>query len=538
MKHPRKEPNFLIFITDQHRADHLGCYGNNIVQTPNIDNLAQKGTKFEKFYVSCPICMPNRATFMTGRMPSLHGVRQNGISLSFEEVTFTHLMREAGYRTALVGKSHLQGMSATEVKFGLPRKDPKKIQPSFALSEAKRQRWLDESYQQELKPTWKNDLNFEPKTPFYGFDHLSLAIGHADRVWGHYSQWLAKRHPDPESIRGPNNALPTNRDIKAPQAWRTAIPEELYPTTFIAEESISFIKDQAKNYPNTPFMLQCSFGDPHHPFTPPGKYFDMYDPADVPLPNGYNHPQDNWPPHLATILAERDTGLSNKSGQRAFGATKEEVREAIALNYGSITMIDDAIGRVITTLSDVGLDDNTVVIFTTDHGDFMGDHQLLLKGALHYQGLIRVPCILSDPNEPRPAKSCSSLSGTIDLAGTILERAGIQSFNGIQSKSLIDIANGLEARTGFVIEESQRRGYMGFKDNFKARTLLSGDWRLTVYSDADWGEIYNLKEDPFEFYNLWHDLKYASKRSELLEQMVHEIMNASEMSPAAKTHGP
>ncbi|MBB43647.1 MAG: sulfatase [Rhodospirillaceae bacterium] len=538
MKRRSKEPNFIVFITDQHRADHLGCYGNNIVQTPNIDNLAKAGTKFEKFFVSCPICMPNRATFMTGRMPSLHGVRQNGISLSFEEVTFTQLMRNAGYRTALIGKSHLQGMSATAVEVGLPLHDPKKKQPSFDLSEARRRRWSDGEYQQELKPTWNKDPFFEPKTPFYGFDHLSLAIGHSDRVWGHYSRWLAERHPDPESIRGPNNALPATRDIKAPQAWRTAIPEELYPTTFIAEESISFIKDQAKNHPNSPFMLQCSFGDPHHPFTPPGKYFDMYDPADVPLPDAYNHPEDKWPPHLAAILAERDAGLSNKSGQRAFGATEEEVREAIALNYGSITMIDDAIGQVICTLSDLGLDDNTVIIFTTDHGDFMGDHQLLLKGALHYQGLIRVPCILSDPNDSSAPGICSGLSGTIDLAGTILEIAGIQSFNGIQSKSLVDIAHGLEARTGLIIEENQRRGYMGLKDNFKARTLLSGDWRLTLYSDTDWGEIYNLKEDPNEFHNLWNDLKYASIRSMLLEQMLREIMDGSEMSPVATTHGP
>ena len=106
-----KQPNFLLIITDQQRADHLGCYGNPIVKTPNIDRLATRGTKFDHFYVATPICMPNRATLMTGRMPSLHGARQNGIPLSLNATTFVEIMRSAGYQTALFGKCHLQSIS-------------------------------------------------------------------------------------------------------------------------------------------------------------------------------------------------------------------------------------------------------------------------------------------------------------------------------------------------------------------------------------------------------------------------------------------
>ncbi|MEK9682941.1 MAG: sulfatase-like hydrolase/transferase [Rhodospirillaceae bacterium] len=538
MTDPTGQPNFLIFITDQHRADHLGCYGNPIVWTPNIDGLADRGTIFERFFVACPICMPNRATFMTGRMPSLHGVRQNGISLSLQEVTFVDLMLNAGYRTALIGKSHLQGMSANPVELGLPIKDLEKIQPPQDLQEARKGRWSDGPYEQELKPTWNKDLGYEPKRPFYGFEHLALAIGHADRVWGHYSRWLSDRHPQPDLLRGPENALPSNRKIVAPQAWRTAIPEDLYPTTFITEETVNFLLDHAKSDRSKPFMLQCSFGDPHHPFTPPGKYFDMYDPADVPLPQAYNHPERHWPPQLAKILEERERGTANKGGQRAFGVTEDEVREAIALNYGSITLIDNSIGKVLKTLSETGLDKNTVVIFTSDHGDFMGDHQLLLKAALHYQGLIRVPCILVDPCVTSPIKRTRNFAGTIDLAGTILDRAGIQGFNGMQSKSLFEIATNQNTRENILIEESQRRGYMGFEPNFKTRTLLHDDWRITLYSGTDWGEIYNLAEDPHEFINRWDDPGYTKKRSELLELMVREMMDLSEMSPSATTHGP
>ena len=134
-------PNFLLFITDQHRVDHLGCYGNPIVQTPNINSLAARGTRFNQFYVSCPICMPNRATLMTGRMPSLHGVRQNGIPLSLGATTFTNLLRDAGYRTALIGKSHLQSLTGNKIEGGLPQPDLNKFQPSDTHAEADLAKW-------------------------------------------------------------------------------------------------------------------------------------------------------------------------------------------------------------------------------------------------------------------------------------------------------------------------------------------------------------------------------------------------------------
>ena len=104
-------PNFLFLITDQHRADYLGCYGHPVLRTPHIDSIAARGTQFRKFYVASPVCMPNRASLMTGRMPAVHGVRSNGIPLSQDCVTFVELLRDAGYDTALIGKSHLQNFT-------------------------------------------------------------------------------------------------------------------------------------------------------------------------------------------------------------------------------------------------------------------------------------------------------------------------------------------------------------------------------------------------------------------------------------------
>ena len=106
-----KRPNFLMIVTDQQRADYLGCAGHTVLKTPHIDGIAARGVRFDRFYVANPVCMPNRATLMTGRMPSLHGVRHNGIPLSLSENTFVDLMRHEGYRTGLIGKSHLQNMT-------------------------------------------------------------------------------------------------------------------------------------------------------------------------------------------------------------------------------------------------------------------------------------------------------------------------------------------------------------------------------------------------------------------------------------------
>ena len=530
-------PNFLFIITDQHRADHLGCYGNAVVKTPNIDGLAARGARFDRFYTATPICMPNRATFMTGRMPSLHGSRHNGIPLSMNATTFVYIMRAANYHTALIGKCHLQSISGGVPTIGIPEPDPNKVQPPAHLREADRT-WLTHGrYDQELRSTWSNDANFDLALPYYGFDHVELAVGHGDEVVGHYARWLKARRSDAESLRGRKNQLPGN-DCVAPQAWRTRVPEELYPTSYVAERTIACLEQRA-SIRDRPFFIQCSFPDPHHPFTPPGKYWDMYDPREIRLPPSFNSGERQLPPHLQQLYSERQQGKANRDGQRTFAVTEREAREAIALTYGMITMTDDAIGRILQRLTALGLADDTVVIFNADHGDFMGDHQLLLKGALHYQGLVRVPFIWSDPAAAKRGIVHSNLCGTLDLARTILQRAGLEGHNGMQGKSLLPALEGKETGAdALVIEEHQRRGYMGFKNNFRARTLITEDHRLTMYEGVDWGELYDLKNDRAEIRNLWHEPDAATKRRDLTERLARKLMELTDTSPLATHHGP
>src|SRR5262245_24302642 len=242
----RKRPNFILFITDQHRADFLGCYGHPVLKTPHIDSIAAAGTAFDRFHVASPVCMPNRASLMTGRMPSLPGVRRNGIPLSTGAVTFVELLRDAGYRTALIGKSHLQnfGSAPPLVKRPPPRAGYR--EPSPELTQAVRNDLGAPVYQQETPEYW-TARDARVRTPFYGFDHVSLVRAHGDKPGGDYDRWLAERNPAARALLGPENSLPHHYTV--PQAWRTAVPPELYATAFIGDRAEAYLRETSAEAP-------------------------------------------------------------------------------------------------------------------------------------------------------------------------------------------------------------------------------------------------------------------------------------------------
>ena len=228
-------PNFLLFITDQHRADFLGCYGHPVLRTPHIDSIAAKGTAFDRFYVASPVCQPNRATLMTGRMPSLHGVRSNGIPLGMDQVTFVDLLRDAGYRTALIGKSHLQnftGWAPLAVLTGgasdairEPTKDLTAVAAPTISTTPK--------YEQETPEFWQQP-GAQVATPFYGFDHVTLVRAHGDEPGGDYDRWLAERDPNAKNLLGVKNAFartttPCHKPI-APRSPRSFTPRRSLAT--------------------------------------------------------------------------------------------------------------------------------------------------------------------------------------------------------------------------------------------------------------------------------------------------------------------
>ncbi|MEM1237966.1 MAG: sulfatase-like hydrolase/transferase [Pseudomonadota bacterium] len=516
-----KRPNFVLFITDQHRADYLGCYGHPILQTPNIDGIAERGVAFDSFYVASPVCMPNRASLMTCRMPSSHGVTMNGVPLSRKNVTFVELLKAAGYKTALIGKSHLQTFTGAPPTTNVPPARDGYFRANGDLTEAVRHDLNTPIYKYEEPDFWSGPQPRVP-TPFYGFDHVELVTGHGDHIGGDYTAWLLEREPNAAELMGAENQLP--HDYTCPQAVRTAVPAELYSTTYIAERAAAWIEDQKDD--DQPFFLMVSWPDPHHPFNPPGKYWDVYNPDDFPVPEAFTRNDWTPPPHVAGVLTTREDGRANLGGMSAVGCSAREAQEAQALTCGMITMIDDAVGQVQSSLQASRRAGETVEIFTTDHGDHLGDHRLLFKGAEQYEQITRVPFLWADP-EGANGTRVDTIGQTQDIGTTILERARIEAAWGMQGQDLF----GQGGRDAAFIQYAHQKAMddIGVPPNI--HTVRDRRFRLSVLQDMDWGELYDLEADPGEFRNLWDDPGHALDKARLMEGLIRAELAHVDRSP-------
>ncbi|MGA1370154.1 MAG: sulfatase [Pseudomonadales bacterium] len=530
-------PNILLILTDQQRADHVGYAGNNIVRTPNIDSLAAAGSWFDRFFVASPTCMSNRASLMTGRMPSQHGVRYNGVPLDYDYVTFVEILRSAGYRTALIGKSHLQGMQAAPSL--VPRRgDAPSLQaPPEMLAEARKSYPRMDRYNIEVRERW---LGTGPAPavpdPYYGFEHVEFTLGHGDEVTGHYESWLRHLAPEQAGRRGAKHARAHGLSGH-PQIYQPSMDETLYPTRYVAERTCAWLEAHARAADKKPFFLQCSFPDPHHPFTPPGRYWDMYDPDAMDPGPSFRQPAKDAVPPMSQLWREFEAGAASKRWTYPFVADESQTREMIAKTFGQITFIDDAVGQVLAALSSTGLAGDTVVCFMSDHGDYLGDHGLMLKGPMHYQSLIRTPFVWRDVDPAFVRGRISSLASTIDFASTVLERVGLAPFHGIQGRSLVPVLIGERSaiRRSVLVEQTTQFAYLGFDDVVMVHTLFDGRWRLSVWEGCDWGELYDLQSDPLEAHNLWDSRAALGQRSAMLLKLIHSMQNHADRSPFPTT---
>jgi arylsulfatase A-like enzyme len=198
-----------------------------------------------------------------------------------------------------------------------------------------------------------------------------------------------------------------------------------------------------------------------------------------------------------------------------------------------IGLIDDSIARVLATLDRLGLREDTVVIFTSDHGDWLGDHGVALKGPMHYRSLIRVPFIWSDPASSSTGQVSQELAGSIDIARSIVERAGIAPFQGMQGQAISDIVSqGSASRhDGMIVEQTTRHFLPGMDRNIRLTSFVDARWRLTIWEAFDWGELYDLQEDPYEMRNLWNEPTHRQHREELMLRMIRSTMALQDWSP-------
>ncbi len=490
-------PNFLIFCADQMQAACLGCNGHPVVRTPNIDALAGRGVNFHRGYCNNPVCMPSRASMITGKTPRQHGLLTNGNALSADVPTVTQALVDSGYRTHAAGKLHLQ-------PFGGWRGE--------ALHSAEaHKRWLS------------GELKSLP-SPYYGYQSADFGGHGVKMATGQHRLWLREHYP--ESLANFGKAYAEHG-----QAFRLVIPEEHHYNHWIADRSIDFIEGAGAS----PFFLFCSFPDPHFPFAACRPYSEMYDPDRVELPEDWLDRTDA----MGMLATVRASSPGNRAPEEA------EMRQIIAQTWGMITHVDHNIGRVIEALGRRGLADNTVVMFIADHGEYLGGHGLLRKGIWPYEELWRVPFIAAAPG--RAPSVCQTPVSLLDLAPTFLDYAGIDLMVldmrgpapvmrlGLAGQSLRPYIEGdLSApHLPLVMEYDE-----DFHDGAlcRLRGLIDGDWKIVMYAGESAGALFHLGDDPLERRNLWEVPETQEQKARLLARLV-ERLAATDRFDGARVSG-
>jgi arylsulfatase A-like enzyme len=502
--------NVLVFCVDEMRADHMGCAGNPLIQTPNIDALAARGTHFPRAYCNNPICMPARASMMTGLLPRDHGLRVNGQTLRPDLPVLPGILAEAGYRTHAAGKLHLSPW-VPEAAAPAPGSSP------------------------ESMADWNAGRIREFPTPYYGFESVDFVGGHSAYAYGSYIPWLEARGGD-RDLLGPDRALAPLTG--APQCYKMAMPEELHYNRFIADSAVRVIRESTGAQAQ-PFFIWCSFPDPHAPLGPPAPYCDMYDPADMPLPIRSEAEVDLLPSVYRQVLA----GELKPNGVLNGAVSDAHWREMIAMTYGMITHVDAEIGRVLTALRDAGLQENTMVCFIADHGDMMGDHGLLWKAFYTFAGCIRIPLLCAVPGMPGGCVS-DALVSQVDLLPSVLDLCDVPEPGATWSTRETPFERGavlpLRLRPGHSWRglldgtvDAVRSSVVIENDDpttgFQVRTLVTPTHRLSVYPGSDAGELFDLTADPNELVNIWD--RETTLRDRLIRELLDEYSRCTPSYP-------
>ena len=460
------QPNFLIVMSDEHGPMWSSAYGHPFVQTPNMDRLASSGTTFDSAYCNAPLCVPSRSSFMTGNYVSNCEGWDNATPLPSDSLTWPYALRSVGYDCTLSGKMHLIG--------------PDKLH----------------GFDEQLSL----DPHGDPIEEDAGSELVGLSSGgmHPIYLW--------------------DDGIPT-----ADQPWSSV--KEAGPGRTPMIDADDLIEDKALDYlrspkrKETPWALCVGFVAPHFPFIVPDEYFSMYYPEYADLPKNPSGHLDNLPDFA-------------KRTRRAFnfdGYTDDEIRRARAAYYGLITYLDNKIGRLIDTLEEQDLLDNTVIIYTSDHGESLGEHGLWRKMNFYEQS-VRVPLQISWPNVLPENKRYSGAVSLVDLTATIMDIAGVP--NEILSLMKLDgetLLNPLRddgwAEHDFAFSEHLAHG-----TDRPAAMIRRGNYKLCYsYATEPELELYNLASDPGEYDNLAQKPSFKTILSEMTSELLSVWGPADEM---------
>jgi uncharacterized sulfatase len=497
-----KRPNILLITSDQHHWQTLGCM-NPEVRTPHLDHLAEQGTLFTRAYCPNPTCTPTRASIITGKYPSQHGGWTLGTKLPESEPTLGNYLQDAGYRTALVGKAHFQQTLSS---------------PAFPSLES-RPLMQDLDYWRAFRG------------PFYGFGEVDLARHHGDEplVGQHYAIWLEERGLTNwrEHFRPPTGTTPAQRH-------RWSLPAEFHMNTWIADRTNARLAEYQRQ--GEPFFLWASFFDPHPPYLVSPPWDTMYDPARLTVPAMTPGEQDHLAPHFA-MTQQRDPDFSawDEPGGHALHGCHSHLQDRaalardIAVYYGMTSFMDEQIGVILAQLDRLGLADDTLVVFTTDHGHLFGQHGLNAKGPFLYDDLLRLPFMVRWPGRVAAGRRSADLQSLVDLAPTFLAAAGVPIPDDMTGLNQLPAWRGqAPAPRRHVVAEFRHQ-----PTTIHQRTYIDARYKLTVYFERPWGELFDLEADPGETRNRWADPAAAALRDELHVRLLEAELAKEERVPVA-----
>jgi len=461
-------PNVLILHADQQRYDSLGCNGNPYARTPNLDRLAAEGTVFTRHISSNTICMPSRASLLTGLYPPGHNVWTNGVALNrleymnvvssgheqrvlLQPPTAADVFAEAGYDTAAFGKLHLTPNLAP-ASYGYP----------------------------ETWACWEDGRFDDWHGPYYGFRHVETTQGHGEHPCrlGHYARWLNESHPDvvkamEENARDAVRPIPTLRDL-----YPSAVPAELHNTRWLADRFSAYLDRREGDHP---FFAFVGFPDPHHPFTPSYDVVREFEGAEV---------REPFDPTGETVVGTPlDVAATDVSG-----LSPEERRIVRRYTQAMVHQIDDAVGRIVDSLKRAGEWENTIVVFTSDHGDFLCDHGRLRKTVDASDNLLHLPFVMRVPGSSLPGRVDTPMSN-VDVLPTLAALASVVGPEWVHGTDMAHVV-----REG---EEHVALAYCsGGRPDTVNVTVYDDDYRFTVYPHTGYEALYNHRDDPGESVNL------------------------------------
>jgi arylsulfatase A-like enzyme len=421
-------------LGDQHRADCLGCYGNRDIRTPALDRLASDGTVYEESYCASPLCTPSRYSLLTGMYPHQHMGWSNRSTIPPAFDTFATILKKEGYRTAAVGKMHL---TPTYQDIGFDE---------MLLAEQNGEGRFEDDYHRELKERGlidRVDLTDQVQ------EYRKQAD---DEYWANFGAFVSD------------------------------LPEEHHSTSWIGRHALDELEKWSADRPN---LLMVSFIKPHHPFDPPRPWDRMYDPEKLTLLPGWTEEclPDDLRMHPGFFPHER--------------LTAKKLREIMAYYYATISHIDHWIGRMIELLKSRGLYDDTLIVYTSDHGEYLGFHHLLLKQNYMYDPLVKVPLIIKWPDRPGGIRS-DRLISNVDLAVTLIRQGGGEPAPYMAG---MDIGNPESIRTHVFCEELRGRQYM----------VRTREHKLIWCAEESLSRLFDLSRDPLEMNNLFGDPSYAAE---------------------------